>query len=175
MKKQLFILLLLCISLTSNAQDRDQNIGLRFGYINSNMNNVDGDSYGKSQDGFYVAAYKDVKLMPFLFVQSGLEFTQMGAEVGNSDYKVNYLGVPAALKVKVGPVFAFGGGAFNFRLSDNENPFSDNNKWFDTNAFAGVGVEILMFTVDAKYIWGLTDVNSGLNNDGLQLGVGLRF
>lgn len=173
MNKILIIMLALVFGTSAYAQEKE--FGIRFGYLNSSMNDVNGNNYGRSQDGFFVGAYNDTKMLPFLYLQTGLEYTQMGTEKGVFDYKVHYLGVPAALKVKIGPLFAFGGAAFNVRLTDNDNPFGDNNKWYDTNAFAGVGFELLVFTVDAKYIWGLTDVNEGLNNDGFQIGVGLRF
>ncbi|WP_068473452.1 outer membrane beta-barrel protein [Saccharicrinis aurantiacus] len=171
-KKFLGVLALFVVVL--NAQASDNNIGLRMGYQNSVMS-VDGNKLGSSGNSFYVNAYKDTKLLPFLFFHSGLQYSQSEASIENQDYKINYLGAPLAIKAKVGPLYALGGAAFNVKLNEKNNPFDSSSSWYDTNAFVGGGFKVLFMTIDARYHWGLTEINNGIKNNSFQIGLGLRF
>lgn len=172
-KRFIGVVALILTVLSANAEDK--NIGLRMGYQNSVMS-IDGNKIGSSGNSFYVNAYKDTKLLPFLFFHSGLQYSQSEASIENHDYKINYLGAPVAVKAKFGPVYALGGAAFNVKLNENNRPEDFSSaKWFDTNAFVGGGFKVLFMTIDARYHWGLTDINNGIKNNSFQVGLGLRF
>ncbi|MCY1723433.1 outer membrane beta-barrel protein [Prolixibacteraceae bacterium Z1-6] len=172
MKKIIGLAVLLLSIIAVQAQDH--NIGLRVGYQNSRML-VDGSKLGSSGNSIYVNAYKDTQMLPFLFFHSGLQYSQSESTIENMDYRLNYLGAPVGLKVKLGPVNAIGGAAFNVKLNEKNSPFEKSAKWYDTNAFLGAGFNILFLNVDARYVWGLTNINNGIHNNGFQIGLGLRF
>ncbi len=48
-------------------------------------------------------------------------------------------------------------------------------KWFDIPTYVGAGVNILFVSIEAKQIWGMTNVNNGLNNNSFQVGLSMRF
>lgn len=148
--------------------------GIRLGYQSSVMMK-DSKKYGGHLDAYYASFYRDTKVFPFLFMNTGLDYMRMGAEIDNMDYTIDYLGVPLGLKCKIGPLYALGGAAINFKISEKDNPFEDKAKWYDAKTFAGGGINILFFTLEAKYIWGLTHIHDGITNDGFQLGCGMRF
>ncbi len=177
MKKIILIAGLTFLLLNSNAQKKKQ-FGVRAGYLASYMT-LNGEMLGHANDNYFVTIYRDTNIFPFLHFQSGLEYTKMGGSFNNHSHYINYLGVPLGLKAKVGPIYALGGASFNIKLSENTSfpntPFMGTSKWYDTNAFIGAGLEILIFTFDVKYIHGLTDINNGLKNNGYQIGLGLRF
>lgn len=176
MKKTIMILsLFVAGSLTFKSLAQDKKFGIRGGYQSSYLTQ-DGDKVGSSKSGFYVGAYKDTKVFPFLHVNTGLEYSQLGAsKLDNDDYTLNYIGVPLALKVKVGPLYAIGGTGFNVKVSEKGSPYSDSAKWFDIPAYVGAGFNILFLAVEARQTWGLTDINHGLNNNSFQVGLSMRF
>ncbi|MBS2213557.1 outer membrane beta-barrel protein [Carboxylicivirga mesophila] len=176
MKKAMMILsLLMAGNLAFVVMAQDKKFGIRGGYQTSYLTQ-DGDKVGSSKSGFYLGAYKDTKVLPFLHVNTGLEYSQFGAsKLDNGDYTLNYIGVPLALKVKVGPLYALGGSGFNVKVAEKGNPFDSSAKWFDIPAYVGAGFNILFVAVEAKHTWGLTDINNGLNNNGFQVGLSMRF
>lgn len=172
MKRLLVSISFMFLVVVSFAQDK--HYGVRIGYQSSAFV-ADGDKVGSSSDNYFLSVYKDVPLLPLFFLNTGLEYSKVGGDINNSDYKLHYLGIPLAVKAKVGPVYALAGAAFNVKVSDKNNPFEDNAKWYDTNAFVGAGLEIIIFTLDVKYIWGMTEIQNNMNNNGFQVGLGLRF
>lgn len=173
MKNITIVAALLLLTMT-HVRAQDKHYGIRMGYQSSTMM-LDTEKQGGSLNGYYISAYRDAKVLPFLHFNTGIEYMRMGSEVSKQDYKLDYLGVPLALKLKVGPLYALGGGMINFKISEKGNPYNSSAKWYDTNAFVGGGLNILIFSVEAKYMWGLTKVNNGLKNNGLQIGCGIRF
>ena len=176
MKKVIVIFSLLVLgNLTFKSLAQDKKFGIRGGYQTSYLTQ-DGDKTGSSKSGFYLGAYKDTKVFPFLHVNTGLEYSQMGASnLDNGDYTLNYIGVPLALKAKVGPLYALAGSGFNVKVAEKGNPYDSSAKWFDIPAYVGAGFNILFVAVEAKHTWGLTDINNGLSNNGFQVGLSMRF
>jgi len=96
---------------------------------------------------------------------------------------LHIISIPVYAKVKIGPVFGLGGIAANFKVA--EKVFIDGNSAKPTESqksssvdfpvFLGAGVKILIFTLEARYHWGLVDVNQGLHNQYLQLGATVSF
>lgn len=176
-KKTIALIGLVIMISNVNAQQK-KNIGIRTGYSKSFMTDG-GNKIGSSDSNYFLHLYKDTNVFPFLFFQSGLEYSRTGGTIDTRSHHIDYLGVPLALKLKVGPIYAFGGGSFNVKLSENKpyeiTPYDGKSKWYDTNAFVGAGIEIIIFTFDLKYSKGLTDINNGLKNNSYQASIGIRF
>ncbi|WP_066630932.1 outer membrane beta-barrel protein [Labilibacter marinus] len=176
MKKLIFIAIITVMLFATiiNAASQEKKYGFRAGYQRSVMM-MNSEQQGESNGSYYLGAFRDAKMFPFMYFQSGLEFIQMGAKIDNSKYTLSYIGVPLGLKCKVGPIYGFGGAMVNFKVSEKASPYDQKAKWYDTNAYLGAGINVIMFSLEAKYMWGLTEVSNGLHNNGFQLGCGIRF
>ncbi len=172
--------------------------GIRAGWQQSKMfsgtDGVDVDKY--PLNGFYIGVYKTNKLAPTINWTYGLEYFQTGFDDGRSiveggfgTRKLHYLSIPLAAKLKVGPVYGLGGFGLNFKVGESweiegEDLFSidgiEKAKAFDLPAFLGLGFNFLMFNIEARYHWGLLDINNqeddgSLKNQYLQIGIGVEL
>lgn len=188
MKKFQFVLLvsaLLYAPFIANAGEGDKIGGIRLGWNTSAMFD-DGSKLSGTENlqSFYFGLFRDNKIIPLLHFGSGLEYVQNGFQI-DSDNKLvlHYISVPLHLKLKVGPVFGLAGFAPSFKVSEKiiidgskTSPSSDQKSdWFDVPFQAGVGLKILFITIEARYHWGLMEVNSGYKNQYFQLGAGISF
>lgn len=185
----LFILLL---STGLYAEDNNDNklMGVRAGWQYSGIY-----SDGALPDGFdplssfYAGFFKEIKLVPLLRFDAGLEYAPVGIVNSNTDTKtvLHYLSVPLNLRVKLGPIYALGGAAANFRLAEkytvagqSYTPEDDEkSKVFDVPVYLGLGVKLFILSIDARYYWGTIDVydNNDVSNKSqyLQIGASLYF
>jgi hypothetical protein len=183
----IFIAIFAVATISVYAQDnkKPEKFGFRAGFQNSSFHK-DGSKVSGTKDynSFYVGLFRDNKLMPALHLGTGLEYLQNGAKMGN-DRKllIHYLSVPVYLKAKIGSLFALGGMAANFKLSEkytvggNSTTLTDEQKpkSIDFPVFAGVGMKILLFSFEVRYHWGLTKSKEGVKNQYLQIGAGIAF
>lgn len=193
-------LILLCamglctISFNSLAGDDDANFkkGIRAGW---QLSNFYGDNYSSSLTepfhSFYVGIYGEKKLVPLLRFGAGIEFSQTGTRVKDFDdtkFVRSNLYIPLYLKLKLGPLFALGGIAPNFGVGNKQTllgediPLDDKDKTntLDSPVFLGLGVNIMMISIEARYHWGLMDLNKDSNysefkQQYFQLGAALHF
>lgn len=135
-------------------------------------------------NGFYLGFFRDTKIIPLLHFGSGIEYFQNGISyTGNGERVLHTISVPLDLKVKLGPVFALGGIAANFKVSEKVKiggeyvtPLeSDKSNWFDAPVFLGAGVKLFFVTIEARYHWGLLEVRNGKHSQYFQLGAGISF
>ena len=190
MKKEIMIILSVLIfgSCVMNAQeksDKQKLLGIRAGFQTATMvyEGSKPDS-ASSLNWFYVGLYRDQKVNKIFSYGAGLEYFQNGLRYPNNSERIqNTLSIPIHLKVKIGPVFALGGIATNFKLTE-EYKIGDNgytptdtakSNWIDFAAFAGVGVKIIFITVEARYHWGLLEVRPDLYNRYFQIGAAFSF
>jgi len=192
MKKSNLLLLvsvLLFASINSYGQDDDKNKGVRAGWQSSNFY-VDGEG-ADPLSSFYVGFTGEKSIIPLLKFGSGLEYFQNGTQttIANEtfQYKAHVISIPLYLKLKLGPVFALGGAAANFNIAhnykvgDNSSDVPDDLKvnTFDVPVFAGLGVKILMFSIEARYHWGMLDTSKSDATDSkvqyFQIGAGISF
>lgn len=189
MKKGILFLLsaLLMGIYGSYAQDEGtQKVGgIRAGFHSASM--VEEGSKpdtANSMNSFYLGFFRDQKISRMLYFSSGLEYFQNGLKYSNNSKRVLHtISIPLDLKFKLGPVFALGGAAANFKVAEkivvgdySVNPADGNeSNWFDVPVFLGAGVTIFFITVEARYHWGLIEVRNGLNNRYLQIGAGISF
>jgi hypothetical protein len=189
MKKRTLIILsmVLASAFQLQAQDKDQSKigGIRGGYHLATM--VEDGSKpdtAKNLSSFYVGFFRDQKINKILYWGSGIEYFQNGLKYSkSSNLKMHTISVPVNLKLKIGPVYGRGGITANFKVKEKieyegekyDPEESDKAYWFDSAAFAGVGVQILFLSVEARYHWGLIDVKNGLHNRYFQLGATVSF
>jgi hypothetical protein len=189
MKKGTLIILsmVLASAFQLQAQDEDKPKigGIRGGYHLATM--VEDGSKpdtAKNLSSFYVGLFKDQKIAKILYWGSGIEYFQNGLKYSKgSNVKMHTISVPVNLKVKIGPVYGRGGITANFMVKEKieyqdrkyDPEKSEKANWFDSAVFAGVGVEILFLSVEARYHWGLIDAKNGLYNRYFQLGATVTF
>jgi hypothetical protein len=169
--------------------DSNKKKGIRAGWQMSNFYNE-----GKSTDGnlssFYVGVFGEKKLIPMLRLGTGIEFSTVGQiseSIDDTKYVRSMIYVPVYLKLKLGPVFALGGASANFgisnkfKLAGEDMELSDDNKTnvFDVPVFLGLGVKIMMISIEARYNWGTMNLskidNNSYTNQYFQLGAAFSF
>lgn len=175
----------MAISIQSVQAQGKRSIGIRAGYQVSGLFEGSDRVAGTSNYGsFYVGAFKENKIIPFLHWGTGLEYCINGAEFGdNSKQKIHYLGLPVHLKAKVGPVYALLGVQPKVKLSekifiDDEktSPTDEQkSKTFDLPAYGGLGINILIVSIETRYYYGLIETNHGARNAYLQVGATLHL
>ena len=120
-----------------------------------------------------------------LYFCSGLDYFKNGFESNLIDLqrKLHYISVPMYLKVKLGPVYATGGTALNFKVAENNkfldesmDPLSEKSNVFDMPLQVGLGLKILMLSLEARYNWGMLNLNDNeAKNEYFQLGLAVSF
>ena len=162
--------------------------GIRAGYQVSNFLN-DGKEVSNNLGSFYIGVYGEKKLLPILLLGTGVEYNSSGysSETPNSSYVRHAVAVPVYLKVKLGPVFALGGAAASFgvankaTLNDQDIDLSDDQKTnvFNLPVYLGVGVKIMMISLEARYHLGTMDLDKSdtetRTNHYLQVGAAISF
>lgn len=190
MKKVCFLLALFLMLGTYSMQaqeGRSKNRvgGIRAGYHAATMALKDSDvDTTNVLGGFYAGFYRDNQVASILSIGTGLEYFKNGAEYSeNSSRALHTISVPVSLKVNLGPIFALGGIGANFMVSEKlvyndtnyDIPEGQKSNWFDAPAFLGAGVKLWKLVIEARYHWGLLEVNDGYYNRYFQLGAGISF
>jgi len=162
----------------------DKKRGMRFGYISSKVSKTELDWLEDFDDGyksFYVGFFNDAKLIPLLHLSTGLEYYQTGQKLNDSNKLIlHYISLPLGLKLKLGPVQAFGGVHGAVKVSSRltllgESAPAKDIGTFDAGTFVGAGLKILFIGIEAKYTWGLVDIDDGYKNNFWQVGLTLWF
>ncbi len=163
--------------------------GVRAGFQLSNFYD-NGETADDNLNSFYVGVFGEKKLIPLLKLGAGLEFSNVGSVDKNIDdtkYTRSMIYVPVYLKLKLGPVFALGGVSANFGISnkfklageDFDLPDENKTKVFDVPVFLGLGVKVLMISIEARYNWGTMNLskidNTNYTNQYFQLGAAFSF
>ena len=185
--KKIYILLIISLVFGFNSSvfagdDGEKVGGIRFGYHASNFYKDGSVIVTDPLQSFYVGFAKEKKIMPMLSFGSGLEYFQNGTQFDSDNKRVlHYLSVPLSLKFKLGPVYALGGFAANFKVAEKvillgeSIDVAEKSEWFDAPAFLGLGAKILFLSVEARYGWGMLEVNDGYKSQYFQLGLGVSF
>ena len=140
----------------------------------------DGKSlYGGNMNSFFVGFFSNKQLGPtkLLQINTALLYYQNGSRKDdNNKIRLHYLNIPVSLRVQVGPIYGFGGinggiklGGESYTLSIKHD-VKDINIW-DAGVHLGLGAKIGPVGVEAKYNWGIVDLNNGYNSQYLQLGI----
>lgn len=184
MKKWMRCLLVLVIALSvlSSVSFAQKNRGIRGGWIESEITKGSEGWFDKNYRSFYVGFFNDQNIfIPLLYFYSALDYYQTGSRLDdNNKLVLHYLSIPIGLKLKLGPVQAFGGVHGAVRLSSKltvlgQDVKTEGFKSFDSGAFLGAGIQILFIGAEAKYTWGLSSVKNGYKNNFWQIGLTLGF
>lgn len=184
--KKFIVIIVLCVfgfgTYTSIAGEK-LNKGIRGGWQYSNLYKDGHSLFDDPLNSFYVGVFANKKFLKTKILQlnTALTYYQVGSKTNdNNRLNLHYLNLPVSLKVKIGPVYAFGGlnGAVKFGgesyvlgIKNDVKDFST----FDAGVFLGAGVKILFFGFEAKYDLGLIDVSGGYKTQYLQVGFLVYF
>jgi hypothetical protein len=167
----------------STGQSNNQKFGLRAGWNMATLakeNETPDTTY--MLNSFYIGFSNETKIAPLLYWGKGIEYVQNGVEYNNNTKRIFHtISLPVNLKLKLGPVYARGGVAANFKISEKykrgDLSYSPNKKasWFDVPVFLGAGVNILFLSVEARYHWGLIKATDDYYNRYFQLGAAISF
>jgi hypothetical protein len=162
----------LCAAISMNAQDK---WGFRAGYQSAKTYN-DGDKVFDNLNGFYVGLQKKHNIgLGILQLVSGLEYHQNGFDLDSDNYRrISYLGAPVGLRADIGILYVQGGLGLNLRLAEkyylDGEEITDKSDLIDVPVHVGAGFSFLIFVVEARYHWGLRDIDNGNKNQYLQIG-----
>lgn len=186
MLKSLFTLCLCFFALSVMAQKDDHKHrpnGFRIGYQNSTYGNSDG-KVDDNLDRGYVGFMRKIGKRNLFHLETGLEYMIAGAQLENdAQVQLHYLTLPLQGVVKIGPIVGLAGVNGNFRIAENyklgdqevDRSGDDKSKGFDVAVDAGLGFNILFMTIEARYYWGLIEVEDGWYNRYLQAGLKFHF
>jgi len=179
------------ILMTLTAKAQDVNIGIKGGLNIYNIQNNNGVKYD-NQLGFNLGLIGHVHLTKQLALQPELIYSLQGAKYMNSgvetNIKLGYINVPILLqymfdngfRLQAGPQIGFLVNAKS-KTPNSTVDIKDNFKKVDVGLGAGIGYvnPKSNFGVDARYNFGLSDINKNStvksNNRGFQLGVFYLF
>ncbi|WP_372745911.1 porin family protein [Lutibacter sp.] len=193
--RALAVFIIVMVSLTINAQDRQNNendgsFGLKGGYNLASVRNSEGNETDQRQ-GFHVGFFGESNINNFLALQIEFTYSQQGYVIENSNFKltqkIDYLNLPFMLKLYPTKTFYLEAGPqIGYAISHKENietflGGSESN--FDPNSVdwgANVGLGFKTETgliLGARYHYGLGKVYEDTNeyNNVLQLSIGFIF
>ncbi len=175
MKKISLFFAAFVLTLAVAAQDRTK-LGFKAGLNIANLNIENGESTD-SRMGFHAGALAHIHLTPGLSLQPEIVYSQQGMEheIGGSTntWKLNYINVPVQLQYNFNNGFRLQTGPqLGFLLDpviENENgtrlDITDDLKKTDVSwTFGGGYLSHSGFGVDARYNYGLSNINEGANN-----------
>ncbi|MCC6414048.1 MAG: PorT family protein [Saprospiraceae bacterium] len=185
MIKPLFTLVFCLFVLSAFAQkddDKHRPNGIRIGYQNSLYS--DGDNTSDALSRGYFGFMRKIGKRDLFHLETGLEYMMAGAKFENdAQVQLHYITLPLQGVVKIGPFVGLAGINGNFRIGENykvgdqEIERNDDNKsnGFDVAVDAGLGFNILFMTIEARYYWGLIEVENDLYNRYVQAGLKFHF
>jgi hypothetical protein len=178
---RVILVLVVALTVVSGSLFAGKDRGIRGGYIEGKLDKGSAGLFDKGYNSFYVGFFNDQKIIPMLYFYSGLDYYQTGSKT-NDDNKLvlHYCSIPIALKLKIGPVMAFGGVHGAVKVSSRLTVLGESSpakdfSTFDAGAFLGAGLHILFIGAEVKYTWGLVDIYNGYKNNFWQFGLTLGF
>ena len=140
----------------------------------------DGKSlYGDHFNSFFLGFFSNKQLGPtkLLQINTALLYFQNGSKEDDDNYiRLHYLNIPVSLRVQVGPIYGLAGINGGIKLGGEKyllgvkSDVKDVNTW-DAGVHLGIGAKIGPIGVEAKYNWGIVDLNDGYDSQYLQLGI----
>ncbi len=172
MKKAILVsVMLFMASVTFGQFTVGPKIGLTMSKLSTNFEDVKEEAKAGFQFGAFVRFGKKLYVQPeVMFATKGGIIKSEGTDI-QTDIKLNTLQVPVIigfhlLNLKVVNLRIHGGPAVSFVLKEEieisevlEDPITEdhikNTIW---NFQLGAGVDVLMFTLDVRYEWGLNNI-----------------
>lgn len=173
--KKLFVAAALLISCSSAIA---QNLGIKAGINFSNFKGNDADGFNVLT-GFHAGIFTEVSVFRRLTFQPELLYSKQGAKHRDNEYELNYLNVPAVLKLYLTDGFNIQAGPqFGLLISESDNFNGFNSKTYDLGIAVGAEFFVLEgLFVQGRYITGTTSVSSerDVKNTGIQVSLGYQF
>jgi hypothetical protein len=178
-KTLLFAVIITALSNTGSAQK----IGVKAGANLATLSGGNDSSIG-SRTGFYVGAFKEMRLIPeLLFLQPEVQYSSQGFSSDDItgekvDYAINYVNIPIVAKVYFLKLFSIEAGPqFGFKVGDNfEGTASDNIQTFDLAGVFGLNLNFPMgLSINTRYVMGFSEVIKDTNQKTSVFQVGAAF
>jgi hypothetical protein len=180
---KLFKTLLLAVIITAVSNTGSaQKIGVKAGANLATLSGGNDSSIG-SRTGFYVGAFKEMKLIPeLLFLQPEIQYSSQGFSSDipgiKSDSSIDYINIPIVAKVYFLKLFSIEAGPqFGFKVGDNfEGAASDNIETFDLAGAFGLNLNFPMgLSINTRYVMGFSEVIKDTNQKTSVFQVGAAF
>lgn len=192
MRRRWFVVIVLLLLSVATASAQERQVGAKAGFTSASLDYTTpsedpgfGHRFGVGGGGFFVQPLRGPFALQIeaLYMPKGAETveTQGGVEV-TTTLIFNYFELPALARVSLARssarnIYVFGGPFAAVRLdaifkqasgrpvtSGVKNDISDSVNLFDYGMVAGGGVDISRhLVVDARYSWGLSDINKGVS------------
>jgi hypothetical protein len=185
MRNCFFLLFFIAISISSLAQRRTAELGIKAGV---NIANFDDDIYTRdSRVGFHGGILIHVPVKPKLAIQPEIVYSQQGAEFTSGKQKLDYINIPFlfqylfanGFRLQTGPQI---GVLVNSEFESNNGLEVDNeNNYKKTDGAWVIGFSFISSSrlgVDARYNIGLSDIakgNGDVMNRVWQIGMFYQF
>jgi hypothetical protein len=120
--------------------------------------------------GSVMLGEKKFYLEPGIFyVQKSSEFNSSSSSVDDVDFDLSGIRIPVTIGVNLGDEkssvkFRIFGGGSAFILTDVKDLDKDDFKDASWGLYAGAGLDIAMFFLDASYEWSLTNISEDVSN-----------
>jgi Outer membrane protein beta-barrel domain len=181
MKNRIVLISLLALSLAAVSVPLSAEIGIRGGYMESNLKKSGSGLFENHYSGFYAGLFTDNRIIPMLHFGSGLDYYQSGSQVDdNNKVVLHYISVPLSLKAEIGPIHIFAGVQGAIRVATDltiqgQSTPAEGYSGYDAGGFVGVGLKFWVIGAEAKYNWGFVDIKDGYKNNYLQAGLTVWF
>lgn len=163
MKKTFFALTLIAFC-AGGALAQGISGGLKAG-VNFSNQVYSGGGFSASADartGFHVGGYLNLGFSETFSVQPELIYNSLGAKIGDTDFKTDYVSVPVMLKYNPVAIFNIHAGPqFGFLMSakSGDEDVKDAMKGMDVGLGVGAGVDLPMgLGITARYVLGLSNI-----------------
>lgn len=195
MKKNIYLILLLCACLSINAQTSKREEGIKFGFkAGINASNFNGDVEDNAMRyGLHIGLLSEIIINDKISIQPELLYSAQGFKNETpgsfSKSKFDYILLPVLIKyyaieklsIEAGPQVGFLVNSIN--RDNNGNVDIDDQSVVDFGVNLGLGYELSGgFFVQGRYNFGITNVNNAANasafkytNSVFQLSVGILF
>lgn len=179
MKKAIILVALLVAVATPAAAQTDPVFGAKVGinFANLNFDPEDEEDASENLTGFTAGALIVVPFNARFAFQPEVLYSRQGAKAEGVDarIKLDYINIPLLANINLSggdnPVSLLVGPQLGFRISakaefeGEEEDLDDDTETFDFGLVTGVSATIRNFVVDARYTWGLSNINALEDDD----------
>ncbi len=179
MKKKIGLLLMFGM-VFGLMQAQSFHLGLKTGFNTTNFNTQAGYGFDEAKDdfkaGYLIGGWTRIGLLGNLSVQPELYYSKKRGgtdfnESGSESFSYNSWDMPLlahleVVNLRLVKVYGIGGPVASFRSKDefkstlvSSSYNGDSFKSTNWNFQLGAGVEVLRFTFDARYEWGMNDMS----------------
>lgn len=191
--KSVSILITVFLLAAATAAHAQPAFGVKAGINAANLTSADNEADPKTRIGAVVGLFVDVPVNDAVSFQPEFLYSMQGAKLteggDSATIDLHYVQVPLLARIKLGagsPAGLLVGPAFgirtraNFKAGGETQDLNDAVKKWDAGLVTGIGINLGRAVLDARYTWGLTNVDISENPDTIKNRVfsvtaGLRF